>query len=213
MPNRRTRRTALQAARRGLSKCDVTHCDSFCRKGLSACGHSICEWCVFNSMRANDFDDHQPHFAFRCPLRRRMYKTAADEVKYLMAKFESAHRKQMSCYCPEDCGKSYWVTHRPCAKGCYDCPESSLELEWPPASEDVEPSEWETEPPEWGTEPSDHEESVGDGVEDDAAAPPDLADCEATPAEQEEDAATKAKTTSAASHGRCAAELKLDEMD
>ena len=100
--------------------------------------------------------------------------------------------------CPEDCGKSYWITHRPCAKGCYDCPESSLELEWAPASEDDEPSEWATEPSEWETEPSEWEagppegeESVGDGVEDDVAAPPDRAGDDATPAEQENDAATK----------------------
>ncbi len=198
MPNRRARRTAAQAARRGLVKCDVAHCDNFCRRCLSACGHWLCKGCVFGSMRANDFDDHQPHFAFKCPLCRRQYRTAANEVKFLMAEFEPTHRKEMSCCCPGGCGKSYWITHRPCDKGCYDCAESSLELEQAAPSEE---GDWETEPSDWETEPS-----GGDG------AGYQETDDGATSAEQEE-AALKSHPAIGTTHEQCVAELKLDEMD
>ena len=47
-----------------------------------------------------------------------------------MAKFvPMARRTEMECGCPDDCGKTYMVTHRPCSYRCFDCAESKLVLD------------------------------------------------------------------------------------
>ena len=35
----------------------------------------------------------------------------------------------MECGCPDDCGKTYMVTHRPCSYRCFDCADSELVLD------------------------------------------------------------------------------------
>ncbi len=51
-------------------------------------------------------------------------------MKTLMAKFENTTRsRELPCCCPDDCGKTYRVTHLACSEGCYDCNESTVTME------------------------------------------------------------------------------------
>ena len=90
----------------------------------------MCEKCVFNSIGALDSDELLPRFAFKCAICRYGYNVGADATKTLMAKLvPTTRRKEMECACPDDCGKTYLVTHRPCNYGCFDCAESELVLD------------------------------------------------------------------------------------
>ena len=120
---------ARRAARRGLESCSVPYCTEYGKK-LNGCSHAMCEKCVFNSIGALDFDELQPRFAFKCAICRYRYSVGAETTKTLMAKFvPTTRRKEMECACPDDCGKTYMVTHRPCSYGCFDCAESKLVLD------------------------------------------------------------------------------------
>ena len=79
--NRRARRTVAQAERRGLRKCDVPFCESYCQAQLSNCPHAMCEQCVFNSSGAADYDEHQPHFGFKCAICRFRYSVSLRRMK------------------------------------------------------------------------------------------------------------------------------------
>ena len=128
--NRRSRRIVAQAERRGLRKCDVPFCESYCQAQLSNCPHAMCEQCVFNSIGAADYDEHQPHFGFKCAICRFRYSVSLRRMKTCMAKFDNTtHSKELPCCCPADCGKTYRVTHLACSAGCYDCEESGLLVE------------------------------------------------------------------------------------
>ena len=90
----------------------------------------MCDKCVFNSIGSLDFDELQPRFAFKCAICRYRYSVGAKTTGTLMAKFApTTRRKEMECCCPDDCGKTYMVTHRPCSYGCFDCAESELVLD------------------------------------------------------------------------------------
>ncbi len=120
---------ARRAARRGLESCSVPYCTEYGKK-LSGCTHAMCEKCVFDSIGAMDFDELQPRFAFKCAICRYRYSVGAETTKTLMGKFvPTTRRKEMECGCPDDCGKTYMVTHRPCSYGCFDCAESRLVLD------------------------------------------------------------------------------------
>ena len=67
MPNRRARRSAAQAARRGDRPCDVPHCSNTCKRALPDCQHVVCKHCVFNMLGARP-GGGGPVFAFKCPI-------------------------------------------------------------------------------------------------------------------------------------------------
>jgi len=51
-------------------------------------------------------------------------------MKTFMERFApTAHRKELECCCPDDCGKTYLLTHLACSAGCYGCPESHFKME------------------------------------------------------------------------------------
>ena len=87
--NRRARRSVAQAERRGLRKCDVPFCESYCQAQLSNCPHTMCEPCVFNSIGATDYDEHQPRFGLKCAICRFRYSVSPGQMKTLMAKFKT----------------------------------------------------------------------------------------------------------------------------
>ena len=120
---------ARRAARRGLESCSVPYCTEYGKK-LTRCTHAMCEKCVFNSIGALDSDELLPRFAFKCAICRYRYNVGAEATKTLMAKFvPTTRRKEMECACPDDCGKTYMVTHRPCSYRCFDCADSELVLD------------------------------------------------------------------------------------
>ena len=80
-------------------------------------------------MGALDYDECEPHFAIYCPICRQRYDLDVDGVKPFMASFAPKHVKEMRCGCPDDCGKTFLITHRACSEGCYQCPESSLDID------------------------------------------------------------------------------------
>ena len=127
MPNRRARRSAAQAARRGDRPCDVPHCSNTCKRALPDCQHVVCKHCVFNMLGVQP-GDGGPIFAFKCPICRRGYDAKSECVKHQMAAFATGHIKEMPCCCGADCSKVYAVKHSKCSKGCYDCEESRLDL-------------------------------------------------------------------------------------
>ena len=133
MSKRRERRSAAQAARRaarrGCDRCDVPYCAEY-GKNLGSCAHTMCDKCIFNSIGATDYDELQPRFSFRCAICRFRYRIAAETMKHSMTKFVSTTRcKEVECCCPDDCGKTYMITHRACSLGCFDCPQSALVLD------------------------------------------------------------------------------------
>ena len=147
--NRRQRRSLAQAAKRRV--CDVPHCEQVCKKTLSACPHAICNYCLFHSLGALDYDEREPHFAVSCPICRQRYDLDVDGVKPFMAsvlnlalcaefnaqfaivdrklRYAPTHVKEMRCSCPDDCGKTFIIMHRACSLGCYHCNESSLDID------------------------------------------------------------------------------------
>lgn len=128
MPNRRDRRSAAQAARRGDRPCDVPRCSNTCRRLLPNCQHIVCTHCVFNILGTRP-SDGGPVFAFTCPICRQKYDADSACVKHQMAIFATGHAKEMPCCCGVYCGKMYAVNHFACSKRCYDCDESRLDLE------------------------------------------------------------------------------------
>ena len=128
MPNRRARRSAAQAVRRGDRPCDVPHCSNTCKRALPDCQHVVCTHCVFNMLGVRP-GDGGPVFAFKCPICRKRYDAASASVIHQMATFATGHVKEMPCCCGTGCGKVYAVKHSTCSKGCYDCDESRLDLE------------------------------------------------------------------------------------
>jgi hypothetical protein len=102
----------------------------------------MCQMCVFRSIGATDYDEDKPHFGFKCAMCRVPYTVDSDQMKIFMAKFENAaHSREVSCCCPQDCGKKYKVTHRACSGGCYECDGSGLTLNLVSVHEDLVGSE------------------------------------------------------------------------
>ena len=112
----------------GLESCSVPYCIEYGKK-LIRCTHAMCEKCVFNSIGALDSDELLPRFAFKCAICRYRYNVGAETTKTLAQFVPTTRRKEMECACPDDCGKTYLVTHRPCNYGCFDCAESELVLD------------------------------------------------------------------------------------
>lgn len=126
MPNRRARRSAARAERRGERECLVPFCINTTRRPLDVCGHHVCDNCIYNCIGV--LCKTAPLFSFACPLCRARHLVKEHTLKAVMVEHAASHEKQMACHCGASCDTRYSVRHHPCDAGCYTCIESALEV-------------------------------------------------------------------------------------